>query len=550
VLDHVLDLMMSTEESDHPIWQGRNITKAVATIYILCNRMSFDFQSRRTKNDKNKDSSNNVVAPPPPRHSRRDVFELPVSTSVSKTLGSALCCGVCFDTFVGDRKDRSRSSTTVQQGEAFDIVMVHNDEGKLFQNSDFLVSFSNSLKDGRKRHHNIVLELEHYPNQGQTNICGRQPTDTAKAWFPIVHTSKDQSSDGYGNPNSNDFVEERFWGCCHPSAGNAIPGRLSSRNGSSTTANSTRIEKEEPASESEDPTSSLLPFLQPGRNPIRYLLLDDTRVVAVASANLYLWKHTDSVIVSDIDGTITKSNVRGLIDTVVTDSYKHCHVGICTFLSRLASQQIYPGSTTRIVYVTSRLLGLANQTRNFLNDLRQGDARLPEGPLLGFGGSFSQFVVMEIMSKSTHHFKSEMLWRQVVQPFQRGRETSRNGMDSQSCTNTTVKTNVLVAGFGNSWTDVKAYHMVGIKLSRIFKVNEHSQIVAFDRQPEVGDNEEDDDNEFAKLKATTKVPGTTVTDQDDRIGVFSVPPKSWYKDRRGSVFGGYTDPELFVTSLS
>lgn len=451
--------------------------------------------------------------------------------------------------------DRKRSSTTtaVQQGEAFDIVMIHNDEGKLFQNSDFLVSFSSILKDGRKKHHRIVLEIEHTLNQGRTTSdCGGQTTDTAKAWFPIVHANNDPSSDDNGNTNDG-FEEERFWGCCHPSSGSAIPGKLSSLNGSSTTeSNNTIMEKEEPDSEWEDPTSSLLPYLRPGRNPIRYLLLDDRRVVGVASANLYLWKHTDSVIISDIDGTITKSNVRGLIDTVVTDSYNHCHQGICSFLSRLASKQLYPGSTTRVVYVTSRLLGLANQTRNFLIDLRQGDSRLPEGPLLGFGGSFSQFVVMEILSKSTHHFKSETLWRHVVQPFQNARKASSNNVtDGQDGTfNGRTATNVLVAGFGNSWTDVQAYHMVGIDLSRIFKIDEHSQIVAFDKQQKLGDDEDDDDDEFATLKDATRTPEMNPTDHGNRIGGFAVPPKSWYNDRRESVFAGYTDPGLLATVLT
>jgi hypothetical protein len=494
--------------------------------------MSADFQSRR--------KSDNVVASVPPR-SRQNEFEFSDSPPISRGLGSALCCGSCFDAFIGD--GRGRSSTSIQQGEAFDIVMVQNDEGKLFQNSDFLVSFSSILKDGRKPHHRIILEIEHHPNEGQY-VCGRQSDDTAKAWFPIFHANKDSSSDRKGSQN-NAFEEERFWGCCHPSSGNPIPGRLLSLN-SSDTSDDAKVGREEPASERKDPTSSLLPYLKPGRNPIRYLLLDDKRVVGVASANLYLWKHTDSVVVSDIDGTITKSNIRGLIDTVMTDNYSHCHRGICNFLSRLACQKYHEATNTRVVYVTSRLLGLANQTRNFLIDLRQEDSRLPEGPLLGFGGSLAQFVVMEVMSKSTHHFKSETLWRQVVQPFQNARKASRSATDDHDNTNVPPTTNVLVAGFGNSWTDVQAYHMVGINLSRIFKINEHSQIVTFDKHQEWGDNEEDDE-EIVKLEAMTRTTEVTLTDHDDRMGVFSFPPKRWYEDREGSVFAGYTDPRLFAT---
>ena len=41
---------------------------------------------------------------------------------------------------------------------------------------------------------------------------------------------------------------------------------------------------------------------------------------------------------SDVDGTVTKSDVRGVIDSVVTERYEYAHRGVCRFYSQLALQ--------------------------------------------------------------------------------------------------------------------------------------------------------------------------------------------------------------------
>ena len=53
------------------------------------------------------------------------------------------------------------------------------------------------------------------------------------------------------------------------------------------------------------------------------------------NACIYLWNVRDHVIVVDIDGTLTKSDVRGVISTVVKKDYKHVHDGACAFFSNL-----------------------------------------------------------------------------------------------------------------------------------------------------------------------------------------------------------------------
>jgi phosphatidate phosphatase PAH1 len=335
----------------------------------------------------------------------------------SNILGKALCCSSCLGV-----SDDNIDTPSVIEGTAFDVIVVEGQDGKLFQNSDFLVSFKGKDENNNNNNNNknntqkIVMELDQDGNN-PGDINGT----TTKAWFPIQskHSSRTDPD------SSDDFDEKRFWGCCHPIFGSAKPNMLTNlSDGGGDDENN-----------NDDPSFALKAFLKPGRNKMRYLLLDDQRIIGVAHAYIFLWNYQDSVVVSDIDGTITKSNARGVLGTIVTKQYvRVCHVGICHLLSSLSS-------SSQIVYVTSRPLSLANQTRQFLSNLRQGNETLPHGPLLGFEGKMSQLVVMELLSKTTQKFKSGKLWKQVVQPFRRATNDP--------------KTPFFVTGIGNTIMDVQ-----------------------------------------------------------------------------------------------
>eukprot|EP00535_Pseudo-nitzschia_heimii_P004857 CAMPEP_0197186406 /NCGR_PEP_ID=MMETSP1423-20130617/13854_1 /TAXON_ID=476441 /ORGANISM="Pseudo-nitzschia heimii, Strain UNC1101" /LENGTH=428 /DNA_ID=CAMNT_0042637717 /DNA_START=196 /DNA_END=1482 /DNA_ORIENTATION=- len=396
----------------------------------------------------------------------------------SNTLGN-MCCSSCLQKFNFDARG---DTMYIIEGSAFDIIIVENEDGSLFQNSDFLVNFKGEETVYDNASHKIVMEV------GQGNDVG------TKAWFPIIRKSdKEIDEDVSGNNAEDDesFDEKRFWGCCHPSAGGSKPNMLSKFDDGGHESNG-------------DASSALKAFLKPGRNLIRYLLLDKQRVVGVAQAYIFLWSSSDSLVVSDIDGTITKSNARGILGTIISQQYgKVCHVGICQLLSRLSS-------TSQVVYVTSRPLTLANQTRKFLSSLKQGNEMLPEGPLLGFGGNLSQLFIMELVSKTTQRFKSGKLWEQVVKPF---RQATNNDPNSP----------VFVAGFGNNFMDMQSYHSVGMDLHRMFKISKKSQIVNFD-----------------KANVTTH----------SYNGDLDFLPHQWYEDRIGTRYDGYTDSRLISRLFS
>lgn len=195
--------------------------------------------------------------------------------------------------------------------------------------------------------------------------------------------------------------------------------------------------------------------LKPGKNPARYILLDHEykEVIGVANMNIFLWSHQDRLMIVDIDGTITRSNVRGIFDTVVTERYSYTHKGVCRFLSNL-------DKSVRFIFLTSRPIALANRTRRFLSRMRQEEGcQLPAGALIGFPGSLMEVLFMELVSHSVHEFKLKSLLKHVTQVF------AKSGAS-----------NVFLAGIGNSLMDMQAYHAAGLDLERIYLIDKESTI--------------------------------------------------------------------------
>mmetsp|Transcript_13872 Transcript_13872/g.34865 ORF Transcript_13872/g.34865 Transcript_13872/m.34865 type:complete len:481 (+) Transcript_13872:168-1610(+) len=458
--------------ANHHYTEATHARKHATTVSILIGLITLGVHLAaaidQTASKKMASSNNTIVA------IDDDEYELMTGEqSWSSNILGSICCASCLGAF---NFDGQVDTTPMIEGSAFDVIVVEGEDGSLFQNSDFLVRFKggNEIEDDKS--HKIVMELDQGDDAG------------TKAWFPIIRKSAPETENNRSENNSGDendtFDEKRFWGCCHPSAGCAKPNMLSKFNDGEAEA-------------IDDPSAALKAFLKPGRNPIRYLLLDELRVVGIAQANIFLWKYSDSIVVSDIDGTITKTNIRGIAGTLITEQYdKVCHEGISGILSKLSA-------SSRVVYLTSRPIALANHTRRFLSSLKQGNETLPIGPLLGFGGNMPQLLMMELVSKTTQRFKAGKLWQQVVQPF-------------RQATNNDANYPVFVAGFGNNFMDMQSYHAVGMDLDRMFKISKKSKIVTFDK-PSLN-SEHRNGEDFLSHQ--------------------------WYKERIGTEFDGYEDSNL------
>ena len=219
-------------------------------------------------------------------------------------------------------------------------------------------------------------------------------------------------------------------------------------------------------------TTSRGAVLTHGRNLIRYNLFSQQgTIAATAEAHLYLWNSSDSIIVSDIDGTITKSDIRGVIDTLIQDKYEHVHEDICKFfhsildVGRAGREEdcnadveeeegcfVTGGSTSklqsntnpksmdrnragevRFLYLSARPVSLIGQTRKFLQTVSQSCAtkqihNLPPGPIMCHRSALSSVLYSELVAKNIHEFKADVLARQVVIPF-----VAARGGDDVNC---------------------------------------------------------------------------------------------------------------------
>ncbi|KAG8232911.1 hypothetical protein J437_LFUL011019, partial [Ladona fulva] len=90
--------------------------------------------------------------------------------------------------------------------------------------------------------------------------------------------------------------------------------------------------------------------------------------------HIYRWRYDDKVVISDIDGTITKSDVLGHILPIVGKDWAQS--GVAQLFTKIKNNGY------RLLYLSARAIGQARITREYLKSIKQGDLSLPEGPLL------------------------------------------------------------------------------------------------------------------------------------------------------------------------
>ena len=135
---------------------------------------------------------------------------------------------------------------------------------------------------------------------------------------------------------------------------------------------------------SKSPSSSILQLfpLRMGHNSIVCRTRGRTGMTystAQVDFSMWLFPSTAKFVIFDVDGTITKSDVRGIAETVYGGMYSYTHDGVIPFVQSLTeSLQLH------VLYLTARSLTHMNETRTFLNSARDainGEC-LPRGPIL------------------------------------------------------------------------------------------------------------------------------------------------------------------------
>ncbi|KAI1375285.1 LNS2-domain-containing protein [Hypoxylon crocopeplum] len=183
--------------------------------------------------------------------------------------------------------------------------------------------------------------------------------------------------------------------------------------------------------------------LKPGENSMSF-----TVNRATCQAYMYLWQHDTPVVISDIDGTITKSDALGHVLNMIGRDWTHA--GVAKLYSDIAENGY------NIMYLTSRSVGQADMTRVYLNGIVQDGYRLPRGPTILSPDRTMAALRREIYLRKPHVFKMATL-RDI---------RSLYGPENHC----------FYAGFGNRLTDQISYRTVDVPRNRIFTINSNAEV--------------------------------------------------------------------------
>ncbi|KAJ3057806.1 hypothetical protein HDU99_007122, partial [Rhizoclosmatium hyalinum] len=188
--------------------------------------------------------------------------------------------------------------------------------------------------------------------------------------------------------------------------------------------------------------------LQPGVNTISFTVTSRLQGTATCTSKIFLWEHDTRVVISDVDGTITKSDVLGHVFTMVGQDWTHS--GVASLYTNIHKNGY------QILYLTSRAIGQANYTRDYLKKVEQGKFQLPEGPIVMSPDRLFAAFHREVIQRRPEEFKISCL-RDIKRLF---------GPNASP----------FYAGFGNRITDVQSYRAVEIPLSRIFTIDPSGEV--------------------------------------------------------------------------
>uniref|UniRef100_A0A3P8UZY9 phosphatidate phosphatase n=1 Tax=Cynoglossus semilaevis TaxID=244447 RepID=A0A3P8UZY9_CYNSE len=189
--------------------------------------------------------------------------------------------------------------------------------------------------------------------------------------------------------------------------------------------------------------------LRDGANKVVFSVTTQYQGTCRCEAAIYLWNWDDRVIISDIDGTITKSDALGHILPQFGKDWTH--KGIAKLYHKI-HQNGY-----KFLYCSARAIGMAAITKDYLQWVNDGGTVLPKGPVLLAPSSLFSALHREVIEKKPEVFKIACLsdirdlFSPQKQPF--------------------------YAAFGNRTNDAYAYRQVGVPENRIFTVNPKGELI-------------------------------------------------------------------------
>ncbi|CAM8998612.1 unnamed protein product [Rhodiola kirilowii] len=198
------------------------------------------------------------------------------------------------------------------------------------------------------------------------------------------------------------------------------------------------------------PTSAQLESLtlKEGRNIVTFTFSTAMLGKQQVDARIYLWKWDARIVISDVDGTITKSDVLGQFMPMV--GYDWSHIGVTHLFSAIKENGY------QFLFLSARSISQSYLTRQFLFNLKQDGKALPDGPVVISPDGLFPSLFREVIRRAPHEFKIACL-------------EDIKALFPPDC-------NPFYAGFGNRDTDEISYLKVGIPKGKIFIINPKGEV--------------------------------------------------------------------------
>uniref|UniRef100_A0A4W3I291 phosphatidate phosphatase n=1 Tax=Callorhinchus milii TaxID=7868 RepID=A0A4W3I291_CALMI len=189
--------------------------------------------------------------------------------------------------------------------------------------------------------------------------------------------------------------------------------------------------------------------LKDGPNDVVFSVTTQYQGTCRCEGTIYLWNWNDRIVISDIDGTITRSDALGHILPTLGKDWTH--QGIAKLYHKV-SQNGY-----KFLYCSARAIGMADMTRGYLHWVNEKGTVLPKGPLLLCPSSVFSALHREVIEKKPEKFKIQCL-TDIRNLFFPNKEP-------------------FYGAFGNRPNDVYSYKQVGVPINRIFTVNPKGELI-------------------------------------------------------------------------
>jgi len=192
--------------------------------------------------------------------------------------------------------------------------------------------------------------------------------------------------------------------------------------------------------------------LQQGKNEARYVCQE---LDVIIHFSVFLFNETDKLIISDIDGTITESDVKGHVAaffgfTAVQKDVVELY------------EKIY-NNGYKVLYLTARSMAQDISTKEYLFKMLQNQDgfSIPEGPVLFSPLPLISGVIAEVVEKTPYVQKTKII-QELWSLFK-----SANNSDINK---------TIVGSYGDKVTDVRAYNDAGISMMKTYIVNPKGEL--------------------------------------------------------------------------